>query len=72
MVAMLQCNILKFFIIDSFMGEKVQYIIPCMQYMTYIWVYTEQDIFFVYNGASVPWIISINKCRFSINISKTL
>ena len=29
-------------------------------------------IFFVYSGASVPWIISVNNFRFFTNISETI
>ena len=33
---------------------------------------TEWDICFVYNGATLTWINSVNNFRFFINISKTL
>ena len=33
--------------------------------------YTERDIFFVYNGASVPWIISVHNFWVFTNISES-
>ena len=38
----------------------------------YMGIYGAGCIFFVYTGALVPWIISVNNFRFSNNISETM
>ena len=38
--------------------------------MLYMRGYKEQDILFVYNSASLAWIISVNKFRFFNNVSE--
>ena len=57
-------------------GEYHFFIIQGKWYLAHIEGYTERDIpgyiFFVYNGASVAWIIIVNNFQFFANIKETM